>query len=451
MSANPSTRRFAAAGLLALAVLACAVVLFNGGADYTLHAQFLNADGLVKGGRVEVAGRKVGSIADIGVSRDGQARVELSISDRDVAPLHVGTRAAIRAVGQAGLANRYVNLTPGPDSDAELGDGATLSTEQTSSVVNIDALLSSFGPNNRRRFQQLVAHGAEIYAGSGARSFNDMLRRFAPATREFAAVTREVALDRRALSELIDTAATASTAVAGRADELTAALQNAAVSFKALAADRAALSGTLSRAPAVLRQATGTLQRTDATVTALRPALRAVPDAARPLRAFVARTDATLRDARPVMAQLATELPQLNTALRGLRPLERPLVEALETTGTAMGAMRPTLRATRLYGPDLILGVFAGLVGITTGPYDARGHYGKLNFIQSPQTLSSGPLAELLQANPLAPGLLNTRTKLTRRCPGGLIPPAPDGSNPWDLGAALCTHAHDAPASVNQP
>lgn len=450
MSVRVVSSRVVVAAVLAVVVIASAVILL-GRDDYLVHARFLNADGLVEGGRVEVAGRKVGSIDRITLDRDGRALIDLSISDRTVAPLHDGTRAAIRAVGQAGLANRYVDLTPGPPGRPEIADGATLSTEQTSGIVNIDALINSFGPVQRRRFGQLMAHGAEIYAGSGARTFNDMLRRLAPASRDFAAVTHDVALDRRALTELIDTAATASAAVATRRDDVSAALDNATASFRALSADRGALEGTLSRAPAVLRQATGTLTRTRGAVTTLRPGLKAVPAAARPLGAFLSRTDALLASARYPVSRLAVELPQLNEALGELVPLERPLVRALTTTGVAMKSLLPTLRVTRLYGTDLILGVFSGLVGITTGPYDARGHYGKLNFIQSPQTTTSGPLADLLQQNPLVPGVLDVRTKLTRRCPGGLNPPAPDGSSPWDLGESLCSHEDDMPGSVNEP
>jgi phospholipid/cholesterol/gamma-HCH transport system substrate-binding protein len=450
MSQSILTSRVVAGALLVVAAIACAVILL-GRDEQTLNARFLNADGLVTGGRVEVAGRKVGSIDDIALSSDGLALVRLSIDDGDLIPLHVGTRAAIRAVGQAGLANRYVDLRPGPAGATELADGATLSTQQTSGIVNLDALLGSFGPANRRRFQGLIAHSAEIYTGSGAASFNDMLGSLSPATREFATITRELALDRAAISELIDTAATTSTAVAERSDDLTSALDNAAVSFGALTEDRAALYGALSNAPTALAQATGTLARTRTAVNALRPALRDVPAAAVPLRRFLTRTDSLLRNAGPAFTQLTTQLPLLDEALTELPPLERPLVRTLGTTGTAMHTLTPIFRTTRYYGADLILGVFSGLLGIVTGPYDARGHYGKLNFIQSSQTTTSGPLAELLQDNPLAPGLLDTRTKLTRRCPGGLNPPAPDGSSPWDLGDEICTHEHDIQPEVNEP
>lgn len=443
------------AGLLGVALVliavVTAVVLIGGQHSYTIHAQFLNADGLVEGGSVEVAGRKVGTISRIGLSRNGQAEVDLSIDDGDITPLHIGTRAAIRAVGQAGIANRFVDLTPGPRDRPSLADGATLTATQTSGIVNLDALLDSFGPKNRAQLQQLIAHSSEIYAGSGARSFNVMLQRLAPATQTFADVAHELTVDKVALSELITSAEQASTAVAGRHDDLSSALEHTSVALGAMAAERRALSDTLTRAPAVLDQATGTLARTRVAITTLRPALREVPPAARPLRAFLAGTDSMLERSGPSLSLLRRELPQLTAALTGLVPLEQPLVEALRSTGASMHGLRPILRVIRFYGPDLILGVFSGLIGVTSGPYDARGHYGKLNFIQSPQTITSGPVADLLLQHPLAPSLLNSQTGLTRRCPGGLAAPSPDGSSPWLLGQKFCSPEDNMPASVDQP
>lgn len=446
----PRSRAVVLAALVVASVAIC-IVLLTGDRGYTIHARFLNADGLVEGGRVEVAGRKIGSIHRIDLSDDGEALVDLSISDGQLRPLHEGTRAAVRAVGQAGLANRFVELTPGPSVNPNLPNGATLPTTQTSGIINIDALLDSFGPRNRTQLQRLIANSSRIYAGSGARSFNLLLRRLAPSSRAFAGVARDVALDRRALSELVDTAATASTALAGRSDDLSAAVRNTATSFGAIAAQRRALSDLLARAPAVLGQATGALRHTRSAITALRPALRDVPPAAGPLRDLLTHTDALFAHARPTLVDLNRDLPRLTSAFSGLRPLERPLTQALRTTGTSMAALRPILEGTRYYGPDLILGVVSGLVGVVSGPYDARGHYAKLNFIQSPQTLTSGPLAEVLQQHPLLPSLLNSRTGLTRRCPGGLVPPAPDGSSPWPLGEKFCSESDDIPASVNEP
>ena len=54
------TARLLVPAALALAVAVVAAVLLSDAGATTLRAQFRNADGLVRGGPVEVAGRKVG-------------------------------------------------------------------------------------------------------------------------------------------------------------------------------------------------------------------------------------------------------------------------------------------------------------------------------------------------------------------------------------------------------
>lgn len=446
-----SSARAVAPAAIVLAVVALAFVLLANGSRYTIHARFSNAGRLVTGGEVQIAGRKVGSIAAIGVTPDGLADVALSIDDHSVVPLHVGTRAAIRAVGQATIANNFVELSPGPQSAPVLRDGAVLSTSQTEGIVDIDALLDSFGPVQRANLDGLIANSASVYAGSGARYFNAMLGKLDPALAELNGVAGELALDRTGLAQLIQTANEATTAIASRSTDLSAAVRNTAVALGAVASERAALADTLARAPAVLSQARGTLASTGVALTALRPALRDVLPVAAPLHRVLAGVSSVLPQAGPVVAQLLGQLPALNDSLTGLVPLERPAVRALRSTGQSMKDLSHIFRALRFYGSDLVIGVLAGLGGIASGEYDSYGHYGKSNFVQSPQTLAAGPLASLLSAHPLVPGLLDTRTKLARRCPGGNVPPAPDGSSPWVLGKSLCTPADDIPASVNTP
>lgn len=450
MTAPALTARLAACAAVLAVAAAVAVVLFSGN-SYTLHAHFTNAGRLVEGGQVQVAGRKVGSVSEITLTPDGLADVELSISDDAVAPLRDGTRASIRAVSQAGVANRFVDLAPGSSSASALQDGAVLGLDQTKSIVDLDALLASFGPAERANLRGLLAHSAKVYAGSGSRHFNHMLAELSPALAELDGLTGELARDRAAVERLIVTAGEASTTVASRRQDLSAAVANTARSFGAIAGERRALAGLLTRAPGVLDQARGTLASAGTAVTALRPALRDVRPAGPPLREFLARTSATLPHARPVVARLRAELPALRRSLAGLRPLQRPAVRALRSTGGALDSSMHILRATRFYGSDLILGIFNGLAGLATGNYSEKGHYARLEFTQNLETALGGGVAPLLEMTEPIPGIIDVRTKLTRRCPGGNVPPAIDGSSPWMPDPSLCTPEHNTPASVNEP
>ena len=82
----------------------------GGGSPYKVTAQFENASQLVTGNTVNVAGVAAGSVKDISLADDGQALVEMEISDEAYAPLPQGTHATVRSQSLSGIANRYVDL-----------------------------------------------------------------------------------------------------------------------------------------------------------------------------------------------------------------------------------------------------------------------------------------------------------------------------------------------------
>lgn len=435
----------------AAAVLAAVAAIVLGGEPYTVRAQFANAGGLVEGGLVQVAGRKVGTIAHIGVSADGRADVHLEIDDDAVTPLRDGARATIRALGQAGITNRFVDLTLGPASGRELEDGAVLPQERTTSVVALDAILDSFGPRQREDLRRLIAGSAEIFAGSGAQRMNAMLADLDPALAEIDALAGELSRDRAAISRVIRSGARTASALASRREDLRSAVGHTATALGAVARERGALGGLLDRAPSVLRQASGTLRTADRTVVALRPALRELPAAARPLDGLLARSRDVLPQVTPVVRTLNAQLPGLRRSLAGLAPLQRPAVRALDSAARALEDARPIVRGARFYGSDFVLGILNGLVGAGSYNYTRNGHYERLDFIQPPQSSISGFGSKLLQGFDPLPGVIGLRTGLTRRCPGGNVPPAIDGSSPWMPDPLLCDPAHNTPASVNDP
>ena len=94
--------------------------MFGNGGGYTVHAVFQTAGQLVKGNEVRVGGSPVGTITDIDLDDQAQAVVTMKIEDDDLSPLHTGTTATIRATSLSGIANRYVSLQPGPNSNEQL-------------------------------------------------------------------------------------------------------------------------------------------------------------------------------------------------------------------------------------------------------------------------------------------------------------------------------------------
>src|SRR5437773_12327389 len=82
--------RVAAVAALALAVVVVAVLVLRGNGGKTYYIDFQNAGQLVKGDDVQVGGRQIGSVKDIALTRNNQARIKVQVSDA-FAPLHQGT------------------------------------------------------------------------------------------------------------------------------------------------------------------------------------------------------------------------------------------------------------------------------------------------------------------------------------------------------------------------
>src|SRR3954470_6316138 len=98
--------------LLALvaAIAVVAYVLLRGGGQHEYNVVFENAGQLVKDDDVQVGGRRIGSIREISLTKDNQAKIKIAV-DNAYAPLREGTTALIRQTSLSGVANRYITLT----------------------------------------------------------------------------------------------------------------------------------------------------------------------------------------------------------------------------------------------------------------------------------------------------------------------------------------------------
>lgn len=432
--AQSSHRWIIAAALLTVLALAT-WALIGGSSSYRVVAHFSNAGQLVKGGRVEVSGRPVGEIVDVRVGSDGNAEVEFSIDEGRFVPLRRGTRADIRAVGQAGVTNRYLDLTPSPVGGAEIPDGGSLSLQETSGIVELDAIFSAFDEPTRDSVAEVASRSAEIFAGSGSRWFNGMLTKLSPAFEQFAAVSSDLNADRAQLDRLIGSLAETSKALASQPGATAGAIRRTASVLAQVDTVRPALVDDLERLPPVVAQATGTLGTLRQAVPAIRAALRRVPAAAKPLGTVLSRVQPTAVGLKPVIADARSLLPDLETSLRGFKPLEQVARPALTNLGEGLKVAIPVLEAVRVYTPDLILGVIGGFAALSASRYDALGKYGRLIITEGPETVPYGA-ARLLDL-PDLPGL-KLRTGITAPCPGAAAPRAPDNSNVWVPNPDLC-------------
>src|SRR3954451_18900855 len=152
--------------------------MFGRGAPYTVTATFINAGQLVKGNNVEVAGRSIGKIKEITLDDHAQARVKMDVGS-GFSPLHEGTTAIIRASSLSGIANRYIELHPGPNSAPKIDDGGEIIADKTQAPVDLDQLFNTLDPKTRRGLQLIIQGGATQYVGKTQKAAR-ALQYFAP-------------------------------------------------------------------------------------------------------------------------------------------------------------------------------------------------------------------------------------------------------------------------------
>ena len=79
----------------------------------------------------------------------------------------------IRLTSLSGIANRYIALTPAPNSAKQLDDGATLAAGSTTGVVDLDQLFNTLDPKARRDLQGVIQGFATQYDGRGKEAGRD--------------------------------------------------------------------------------------------------------------------------------------------------------------------------------------------------------------------------------------------------------------------------------------
>ena len=256
--------RWLAGGALALALVAIAVVVLTRDDEHTYRFVFENAGQLVRGDVVRVGGTAAGTVKEIELTDDSRAQVTVSVKD-DFAPLHGGTTATIRAQSLIGVANRYVDISPGPNFRQELDDGAVLAVANTTSIVELDQLFNALDAPTRKGLQQTFEGFAAWYEGKEGQA-NVSTRYFPPLVVATTNLLGEINRDSQTLQDLLVDTSDVMGALADRRTELTDLVGNAGTTINAVASDTVSLSRALEELPPALRQGSDTFE-------ALRPAL----------------------------------------------------------------------------------------------------------------------------------------------------------------------------------
>jgi phospholipid/cholesterol/gamma-HCH transport system substrate-binding protein len=436
-SRGTTPARLAVIAALAVAVIVLAIVFFggNGGHKYTLV--FQNAAQLVPDNQVLIGGSPAGTVESIGLTDDNLAEVQVEVDQQ----LHEGTTAVIRATSLSGVANHYLSISPGPNSNPELDDGAELGLASTTTPIDIDQFFNTFPPRVRTGLANFIKGNAAIYSGQGENA-NDAYKYFGPALNRTTAFTRELNADQRLLSRFIVSSARLTTAIAGRGEQLSSAVSNANTAFEAIARENQAFDATLRRLPPVMRQSNTTFVNLRAALDDLEPLVETAKPATKDLAPFLAELRPVFQKLLPFTRNLRAVVHQpgkgndAGDLLATLPAVQDLTSKAFPHSEAAARAFQPNLNFIRAYTPDLFNG-FAKL-GQVAGYYDGNGHY--VRAATSTQNLfryneASGVLEPIKKDQQYEP--FGSSPRVHRRCPGGATQPAGDGSNPWVGGGSV--------------
>lgn len=420
--------RVAVIAALAIAVIVLGVIVLGGNGQHKYSLLFQNAAQLVPDNQVLIGGQPVGSVESIELTEDNLAEVKVSVEQE----LHEGSTATIRATSLSGVANHYVSVSPGPNSNPPLEEGAALGLASTTTPIDIDQFFNTFPAPVRRGLEDFIKGSGASYAGRGEDA-NRAFKFFGPGLNRATAFAAELNADQRLFERFLVSSSKLSTAIAARGEELSSAISNASTALGAIASQNVALSDTLRLLPPVFRQANTTFVNLRAALDDLDPLVNTAKPATKELAPFLSELRPVLSKAVPTFKNLRLTVRRPGFAndsaelLASLPTVQQRASRAFPHSEDAVAAFQPNLNFIRAYTPDIFNGF--GKLGQATAPYDANGHYARASFALNIFKYAAGTLA------PIAPSeqydAYGTSADVNRRCPGGATQPAADGSSPF--------------------
>jgi phospholipid/cholesterol/gamma-HCH transport system substrate-binding protein len=415
---------------LGLALVVVALVIFNSGSSYMLRANFQNASGLVAGDNVLLGPAAVGTVTSIGLTRNGEAQVGLSL--HNVAPLHQGTVARIYEDSLSGIASKYVELEPGSTGGPQIPSGGLIDVGHTYSAVNIDQLFDTFDPLTRAGLRNVVRGEAGSIQGRGAAA-NQTLKYLAPGLQSTSQVTAELTRDQPVFDQLVVQGANALQTLASRSQQLSALISNTSTATGAIAGQSHALQQALALLPSTLRRSTTTFGGLQTTLNALDPLVAASKPAVRRLPLFLARLKPLITEAIPTVGALdglihnPAGTGDLTTLARSTPGLARLAAATFPELIRQLNDSQSQLDYLRQYTPDVIAALTN--LGQAGAYYDANGHYLRTQPALFPFALDSQNQLQTEFPSQRYQGLQSARA----RCPGSSVQPSPDGSAPQQV------------------
>jgi virulence factor Mce-like protein len=312
--------------VLLLAVCAMAAALASigagGGGDrgYRVDAIFDNADFLVPGQDVKIAGAVVGRVSGVHLTPQHTARVDMEI-EQGFAPFRSDASCTIRP--QSLIGEKFVDCEPGSPKAPPLDGPVPLASNH--SPVDLDLVFAALRLPYRQRLTLLVNELGTGLAGR-AEDLNATIRRANPALQQANRVLAILDRDRSALGRLVDESDRVIAALAQKRGEVASFIGRGDRVARAVADRRGALGLAIHRLPPLLEQLEPSAVELAGLTTEARPVARDLRAAAGPVRLLLGDLDPLTQAARPTLKALDELSVTGRSALRATDPVARKLL-----------------------------------------------------------------------------------------------------------------------------
>jgi virulence factor Mce-like protein len=317
--------------IVGVAIVVAILAARSGGShQYRVAAIFDDAQGMVPGEQVKIAGAVVGEVQAVRLAPGPKARIVMTIEGR-FAPFHADATCSILPEGL--ISENFVECTPGshgrPLAPAA-GGVPTVPLSSTTDPVSLQDVLNVFSVPTDQRVAVLIADLGIATAGRGE-DLQALLRRADPALEQ----------SQRALS-ILDAQRTQLTTAVGQTADVVGDLARRQSQVREFVDQAAILARTTARHRVPLGEA---IRRLPAMLAAVRPGVRSLDVA-------VANTTPLLKQLRvaaPGLRRLTLVLPQFVSAGT---PAVKTLGAAAERGVPAARKVTPVLaRLSSLTGP----------------------------------------------------------------------------------------------------
>ncbi|HWE08122.1 MAG TPA: MlaD family protein [Solirubrobacteraceae bacterium] len=335
--------RIAAVAAVVVAVVAVAVILLSNGSTYQVRAIFQNAGQIVSGDQVEVAGNPIGTVANLALTRNGEAELTLNITDKSYDPLRRGTQATIRQLSLSGIASRYVDIRPGSVANSAIKSNGMIPTADTTSAVDLDQIFNTLNGPTLKGLQNVFQGSASQYQGSGKlaqAAFQYLNPAVAASSMLFRELNRNNGSD---FTHFVVKTSKLVSDVATRASDLTGLVSHLSTTTGALAAQRTNLAASLQRLPGFMRLANTTFVNLRGALDQLKPLVDDSKPVAPKLEKLLIQLRPLARNSVPTVNDLSNIIsrPGPNNDLIELVKLGVPLAAATVRNVSANGKVRP--------------------------------------------------------------------------------------------------------------